>query len=290
MLTVVILGASEHGATLARRLAGRELASRIVLVDSDEGKARGKALDIRQSGPVDRFDADVEGAADAGAVDAPEVLVVADAPEMTEGLVAGETLARLVSKIKPRVIVVAAPRAAAALDAVVASGFPANRIAGSAPVAVASAIRRRLAAALDVEVSAITLALLGLPPDVIVVPHASASVGGAPIEQLRPSAVRQAVQELAGRTPGPIALAAAAMQVIAALISPRTTVLPVLARGDAAFGLGRATIALPRRIGGWRVGEAVEVALEPYERVALENAAEGRFHAAGRAAPRRHFD
>ena len=66
--------------------------------------------------------------------------------------------------------------------------------------------------------------------------------------------------------------------------------LPVLARGDAAFGLGRVTLALPRRLGGWRVGETLEVALEPYERVALENAAEGRFHAAGRSGPRRHFD
>src|SRR5688572_14509392 len=138
MLTVVILGAGEHGATLARRLAGRELASRIVLVDSDEGKARGKALDIRESGPVDRFDADLEGAADAGTIEAPDVLVAADAPEMTEGRSAGETLARLVAKIKPRVIVVSAPRPAPVLDAVVDSGFPADRIAGSAPVAVAS--------------------------------------------------------------------------------------------------------------------------------------------------------
>jgi malate dehydrogenase len=290
MLTVVILGAGEQGATLARRLAGREIASRIVLVDADEGKARGKALDIRQSGPVDRFDADIEGAADPGTIEAPEVLVVADAPEMTEGRTAGETLARLVAKIKPRFVIVASARPGAAVDAVLDSGFPADRIAGSAPIAVASAIRRRLAAALEVEVKAITLALLGLPPDVIVVPHASAAVGGAPIEQVRPSAVRQAVQETAGRTPGPIALAAAAMEVIAALVSPRSTILPVLARGDSTFGLGRATMALPRRVGGWRVGEAVAVALEPYERVALENAAEGRFHAAGRSATRRHFD
>jgi malate/lactate dehydrogenase len=98
------------------------------------------------------------------------------------------------------------------------------------------------------------------------------------------------VQDVSGHTPGPVALAAAAAHVIAALLSPRLSVLPVLARGDAAFGLGRATMAVPRRLGGWRVGETVDVALEPYERVALENAAEGRFHAAGRTGPRRPFD
>jgi len=285
MITVVILGAGEHGATLARRLAGRELARRIVLVDSDEGKARGKALDILQSGPVDRFDTRVEGASDARAIDGPDILVAADAPELTDGPGAADRLAQLVAKVKPRLVVVAGARPAASVDAVLATGFAADRVAGSAPVAVASAIRRRLAAALDVEVSAVCLALLGLPPDVIVVPHASAAVGGVPIEQLR-----QAVQEVGGRTPGPVALAAAAAHVMAALVSPRRSVLPVLARGDAAFGLGRATIAFPRRLGGWRVGEALEVALEPYERVALQNAAEGRFHAAGVPGPRRRFD
>ena len=290
MSTVVILGAGEHGATVARRLAGRELARRIVLVDSDEGKARGKALDILQSGPVDRFDTRLDGTSDPGVIDEPDILVVADAAELTEGSGAADRLAQLVAKIRPRLVVVAGARPAPSVDAVLAAGFAADRIAGSAPVAVASAIRRRLAVALEVEASAVCLALLGLPPDVIVVPHASAAVGGVPIEQLHPNAVRQAVQEVAGRTPGPVALAAAAVHVIAALVSPRRSVLPVLARGDAAFGLGRATIALPRRLGGWRVGETLEVALEPYERVALENAAEGRFHAAGRAGPRRHFD
>jgi malate dehydrogenase len=291
MLTVVILGAGEHGATLARRLAGRELARRIVLVDPDEGKARGKALDILQSGPVDRFDTRVDGgASDAGAIGEPDILVVADAPELTDGPGAADRLAQLVAKAKPRLVVVSGARPAASIDGLLGAGFAADRIAGSAPVAVASAIRRRLAAALDVEASAVCLALLGLPPDVIVVPHASAAAGGVPIEQLRPAALRQAVQEVGGRTPGPVALAAAAVHVIAALVSPRPSVLPVLARGDAAFGLGRATIALPRRLGGWRVGETLEVALEPYERVALENAAEGRFHAAGRTGSRRHFD
>lgn len=290
MLTVVILGAGDLGATLARRLAGRELARRIVLVDPDDGKARGKALDILQSGPVDRFDTAVEGAADAAALGEPEILVVADAPELAEGRGAADRLGQLVAKVKPRLVVVAGARPGSSVDGVLAAGFPAERIAGSAPVAVASAIRRRLAAALDVEARTVGLALLGLPPDVIVVPHASAVVGGVPIEQLRPSAVRQAVLEVGGRTPGPVALAAAAVHVIAALVSPRTAVLPVLARGDAGFGLGRPTIALPRRLGGWRVGPSLEVALEPYERVALENAAEGRFHAAGRAATRRHFD
>jgi len=290
MPTAVILGAGEHGATLARRLAGREIVRRIVLYDADEGRARGKALDILESGPVDRFDTGVDGTSDTSRIDEPDLLVIADAPELTEGPGAPDRLAQLVAKAKPRLVVVAGARPGASVDAVLAAGFSADRVAGSAPVAVASALRRRLAEALEVEAQAVSLALLGLPPDVIVVPHASATVGGVPVEQLRPAALRQAVQDVAGRTPGPVALAAAAVHVIAALLSPRHSVLPVLARGDAASGLGRATLAMPRRLGGWRVAESLPVALEPYERVALENAAEGRSHAASRSGPRRHFD
>ena len=271
MDTVVILGAGELGATLARRLAGAEQARRIVLVDADEGKARGKALDILESGPVDRFDARLEGAGDATRFGEPDVLVAADAPDL-EGRGGPDRLAQVVKALKPGLLVVASARPAAAVEAALEAGMSADRAAGSVPIAVASALQRRLAAILDVEPSAIALALLGLPPDVVVVPHASAVVGGVPIEGLRPNAVRQAVQEVAGRTPGPVALAAAAARLIAALAAPRVSVLPVIARADASSGMARATVALLRRVGGGRIRESIEVALEPYERVRLENA------------------
>jgi malate dehydrogenase len=280
MHTAVILGAGELGATLARRLAGGSSVRRIVLVDPDEGKARGKALDILQSGPVDAFDARVEGAADVSASSEPDVLVAADHPELAGGA-AAERVAALAKAIRPRVLVVACARPAPAIDAVLGSGMAADRVVGSAPVAVEAALRLRVAEALDVPPRAVTLALLGLPPDAIVVPLASVAVAGAPVAA--PAALRQAVDAVRARTPGPVALASAAAAVIAALARPRASALPVMARTDGAAGLGRATVAWPRRLAGGRVGAALEVALEPWERVALVNAAEGRAGRAGRA-------
>jgi malate dehydrogenase len=281
MRTVVILGAGELGATLARRLAGGP--GRVVLVDPDEGKAKGKALDILQSGPVDGFDTRIEGAADAAGFSEPDIAVAADHPDLAGGA-AADRAAALLKAIRPRFALVALARSAAAVDALLGAGFPGDRVAGSAPVAVEAALRRRLAAALDVAPKAVSLALAGLPPDAIVVPHASASVGGAPLDGLGPAALRQAVQETSGRTPGPVALASAAAAVIAALAAPRASVLCVMARADdAAAGIGRATVALPRRIANGRIGAALVLALEPYERVALQNAAEGRLPAAARA-------
>ena len=281
MRTVVILGAGELGATLARRLAGREDARRVVLVDPDEGKAKGKALDILQSGPVDGFDTRVEGAADPERFGEPDAAVVADHPDFA-GASAPERAASLLKTMRPRVALVALARGAPFVDALLGAGFSAERVAGTAPVAVEAALRRRLAALLEVATSAVTVAVAGLPPDAIVAPHASASIGGAPLDGVGPSALRQAVQETQGRTPGPVALAAAAAAVFAALERPRASVLCVMARADAASGFARTTLALPRRIAAWRVGPALDLALEPYERVALQNAAEGRLAGAAR--------
>jgi malate dehydrogenase len=280
MRTVVIFGAGELGATLARRLAGSP--GRVVLVDPDEGKAKGKALDILQSGPVDGFDTRVEGAAAAERFAEPDVAIAADHPDLA-GASAAFRAAAMMRALRPRVALVALARPAAAVDALLGAGFDADRVAGTAPLAVEAALRRRLAEALDVAPRAVSLALVGLPPDAIVVPHASAAIGGAPLDGLGPAALRQAVQEATGRTPGPVALASAAAAVIGALDAPRASVLCVMARADGVAGMGRATLALPRRIAKGRIGAALDLALEPYERVALQNAAEGRLHAAARA-------
>ena len=53
MHTVAIIGAGELGGALARTLATRDAVSRIVLVDEAGNVAAGKALDIRQTGPVE---------------------------------------------------------------------------------------------------------------------------------------------------------------------------------------------------------------------------------------------
>ena len=282
MHTVVILGAGELGATLARRIAGREGARRVVLVDPDEGKARGKALDILQSGPVDTFDVQVEGAADADRYPEPDVLVAADHPELVGGAAAADRLAAMARAIKPAAVVIALPRPAAAIEAVLGAGRPADRVLGSSPLAVEAGLRRRIAEAVDADPRAVTLALLGLPPDAIVVPHASVSVAGAPLDVVAPAALRQAVEAARARTPGPVALAAAAAAAIAALEGPRPAVLTVMARAEAGAGLGRITVAWPRRVSRGRLGAPVEVALEPWERVALVNAAEGRLAAGPR--------
>src|SRR5947208_13576887 len=90
--TIAVVGAGDLGAALARRLAEGEWCRRVVLADADEGRARGKALDILQSGPLEGFDTRVEGAA-LDALGEADLAVLADAGALEPGRLPSEAAA-----------------------------------------------------------------------------------------------------------------------------------------------------------------------------------------------------
>src|SRR5687768_13365857 len=58
---ITVVGAGNVGATTAQRIAEKELARAVVLVDIQEGIPQGKALDQWQSAPIEGFDSRVIG-------------------------------------------------------------------------------------------------------------------------------------------------------------------------------------------------------------------------------------
>ena len=63
-MKITVVGAGNVGATTAQRLAERELADEVVLIDIVDGLPQGKALDMYESAPVLGFDTKVTGAND----------------------------------------------------------------------------------------------------------------------------------------------------------------------------------------------------------------------------------
>jgi malate/lactate dehydrogenase len=61
---ITVVGAGNVGATAAQRLAEKNLARTVLMVDVAEGIPQGKALDQWQSGPVEGYDTRVLGAND----------------------------------------------------------------------------------------------------------------------------------------------------------------------------------------------------------------------------------
>jgi len=283
--TIAIVGAGELGAGIARRLADRDVSGRVVLVDPDETRARGKALDIRQAGPVVGSDTIVEGRGDLDGLEPPpDVVVVADPPDLAERalvpLRAGDFARRLLPALGNGPLVFAGSDAACLVESAVASGLARQRVLGSAPVAFASAFRHRLARELGVRAPDVAALVLGLPPEHIVVPQAM--IGGVPVERgWTVDLTRKALARLRGRALGPLALAAAAAHVIAALARPRPTTLSVLAVLDGEYGCRGIALAVPVRLSPEGIESVLELAFDPVDRVAFGNAVEARHAARG---------
>ena len=275
--TIAVIGSGELGATLARRLAAGEVFRRVLLLDTDVGKAKGKALDILQSGPVERFDTLVEGGAleALGPVDA---VVLADPPALDPGRLpseAAEILDRARSAVGHGPLVVAGGHPSL-VELAVERGFARDRVLGSAPVAITSAVRRELALALDGRAREVAAIVIGRPPGQLVLPRGTALLGGLPIERLSASAARVALARVAGRWPGPAALAAAAVRVLRALGSADPSLLPVLVTLAGEYGHRGRALAVPARLGHGRLLGVVELDLDPVDRVAFDNAAGAR--------------
>lgn len=278
MRTVAILGAGELGATLARRLAETGRFAVVHLVDADEGRAKGKALDLLQSGPIEGYDTRVEGSRSATGLGAIDALVVTDSPDLpvsSPGLAPPDSFVReVVEAAGHGLLVVAAAQGAAFVAAAVRAGLPRGRVVGSSPLATAASLRSQIAGQLSVAPRAVALTVLGLPPDQPILPRGSATVGGIPLERLSPLAERRALEAIQGRVPGPVALAAAACRVLLALSRGTPAVLPVFVTLEGEYGHRGVALAVPARIGHGRALDIVEVSLEAADRTAFDTLAD----------------
>jgi len=279
MNVIAVLGAGELGAGLARRLAERELARAIFLVDDDLGLAQGKALDITQSGPVEGFDVHIEGVSDLAAVPPPDAAILADPSSLR---VPAETrpgpgrFKDLRSILKDAFVLIAGPDGAAQVDAAVDGGFRRERVLGTAPLAVAGALRRWTAEEVRSGPTGVALIPMGLPPDPMLIPRETATVGGCPIDRSFPLALRRARDRVRTRwSPGPIALAAAAVEALFMLSGRGNSLPPAFARLSGEYGHRGISLSVPVRLGPTGV-EVVEIPLDPVDRIVFDNAADQR--------------
>ena len=282
MARVAIVGAGELGGALAHKLAARDRVGSVCLIDASRGVAAGKALDIRQSGPIERFGTGVT----AGAIDAvvgAGVVVVADPAPPADGEGAGDppagpaVLLERIAGLTGSAPIVCADAAARGLVAwsVRELSIGRTRIVGSAPEALAAGLRALIALEADVSPAQVAVQALGTPPEHPVVTWSSASVAGAPLEErLSPPALAR-VRRLAERLwpPGPYALASAAARVVEALAAGGSRrVFTCFVTDDARRPASASAAAVILHAGG--VGEVVEPSLSPSERVLLDNAME----------------
>ena len=277
MPDIAIIGAGELGGSLAYVLARRSAATAIRLIDDNGRVAEGKALDIMQSAPVERFATRLSGSRDMSAVHGAAVIILADSVGGTEwqGEVGLMLLKRLTALASKAVILCAG----ASQREIVEHGvrelrIERERLFGSAPEALAGGARALVALALDCSPGDVALSVLGVPPSHIVIPWAEATVAGLAVTRLldEPTRRRLAAQVAALWPPGPYALASAAAKVIDTILGRSDRVVTCFVAPDDSGGRRTRTAALPVRLNRSGLVEVVMAELSGRDRVRLDNA------------------
>ena len=277
MRDVVILGAGELGGTLAHILARSDAASAVRLIDDAGQVAPGKALDITQAAPIEGFATRISGHVDLGAPFSARVVVLADRVRGGEwqGDDALLMLKRLRNAAGSSVLICAgASQREVVHRGVVELGFARRQLFGTAPEALAGALRAIVAIEADGSPRDVTLTVLGVPPDQTVIPWDEGTIGGFAATSVLDQTTRRRIAARVGPLwpPGPIALAAAAAKAIEAVLSGSRLTISAFVAPDHSAGQRFKSAALPVRLGPDGVTPVEHVRLSAHERVALENA------------------
>lgn len=272
-MRIAILGAGPIGAAVAHRLAQRGRSRVITLIDARGAVAAGKALDIRQAGPVEHSDTTIDAADDVLAAAAASVVVVAD--EVEGGEWQGDRglglIRRLTSAGLSAPIVFAGPGQTSLMELAYRElKVPAARLVGSAPAAIVSGVRAM--AALELGLSSVELAVVGRPP-AFVIGWAAAASSGSLLSDRVPAHRLLAIEQTASKLwpPNPYAIASATVPIVEALVDGSRRRHFGLTIVDGELGARGRAVMLPLELGQGRVLSHAVPSLSPQERTALMN-------------------
>ncbi len=192
---ITLIGAGQIGGTLAHLIALKELGD-VVLFDVAEGLAKGKALDIAQSSPVNQFNIDLIGTNSYEDTKNSDVIIITAGvprkPGMTRDDLLGINLkiikqvAEGIKNTSPNAFVICITNP---LDVIVMalqkySGFPKNKIVGMAGILDSSRFIYFLSKELKISVQKIKSFVLGGHGDSMVAMLGSTEVDGKNIMEL----------------------------------------------------------------------------------------------------------
>lgn len=297
MKKITVVGAGNVGATAAQRIAEKQLAEQVVMIDIVEGVPQGKALDMWQSGPVELFDSNVIGTNDyKDTADSDLVIITAGLPRKP-GMSRDDLLAANAKIVKSvteqicnhspqtKIIVVSNPLDVMSYVALKVSGFEKHRVMGMAGVLDTARFRLFIAQELNVSVNDVTAMILGGHGDSMVPLVRYSSVGGIPINELIP---QKRLDEIVTRARnGGIEIvnflktgsafyapSSSAVEMADSIAKNRNRVLPCAAYLEGEYGLNNVYIGVPVKLSSNGVEQIYELKLNDDEMAALKKSAD----------------
>ena len=293
---ITVVGAGHVGATCAQRLAERELAREIVLVDIVEGIPQGKGLDQWESAPIEGFDSHVIGANDYEAAADSDIFIVtagiARKPGMSRddllktnaGIV--ESVSREIVRVAPDsiIIMVSNPLDVMAYVAMQTTGFPRERVIGMAGILDTARYRSFISLELGVSVEDIQALVLGGHGDTMVPLVSYTTISGIPLTQFLGNERIEALLERTRKGGAEIvahlksgsayyAPSAAAVQMAEAIVKDKRRILPCAAYLEGEYGHEGIFLGVPCQLGEGGLQRIIEVELTESEAEALAHSA-----------------
>lgn len=285
MSKVSIIGAGEVGASCATCLAERDFVNEIVLIDIKPGLAEGKALDLRQSAALKRFDTIVKGfSGDYSALAGSDVVVITSGITRKPGMERSDlitTNASIVMEVSKQVaqyapdciiVVVSNPLDVLCYCAYKSSGFPDNRVMGMSGLLDEARYKSFISEALNVSTKDIQALILGGHGKTMVPMPRYTTIGGIPIRNLLSE---DKVQEAIHRTQlggeeiinhlgrsGWFAAGAAVCEMVESIICDQRRVFPACAYLKGEYGFEDIYLGVPVIIGKNGIERVIELELD----------------------------
>ena len=298
---IALVGAGNIGGTLAHLASLKNLGD-VVLVDVNDGVAKGKALDIIQSSAVEGFSTKISAGNDFSLIENSDVVIVTAGIARKPGMSRDDLLATNTSIIKavgenikkfaPNafVIVITNP-----LDAMVyvmqkISGLPKNKVVGMAGVLDSSRMSYFLSEEFNVSIDNVHSCVLGGHGDTMVPLIRYSTIAGIPIPDMikmgfsSSQKIAEIVQrtrdggaeivKLLGSGSAFYAPATSAIEMAESYLFNKRKILPVATNLQGEYGLHDLYIGVPAIIGKNGVEKIIELQLNSEEKTMFDNSVE----------------
>lgn len=295
-MKITVIGAGNVGATAAQRIAEKELARELVLVDIVEGVPQGKGLDMYESAPVEGFDTKVIGTNTYEETAGSDIVVITAGIPRKPGMSRDDLLntnagiiksvTEQVTKTSPNaiLIVVSNPLDVMVYVAQKVSGFPRERVIGMAGVLDTARYRTFIAMELGVSVEDITALILGGHGDSMVPLPRYTSVAGIPLPELMAQDKIDAIVKRAQNGGIEIvnflktgsayyAPSSASVQMVEAIVKDKKRILPCAVMLNGEYGIKDTVVGVPVKLGRKGMEQIIEIKLSAEEDTLLKKSA-----------------
>ena len=295
MKKITVVGAGNVGASVAQRLAEKELGD-VVLIDILPGVPQGKGLDLLESGPVCGYDSAVTGTNDYDVTAHSDIVIVTAGLARKPGMSRDDLLlknAAIVREVTAKavaqspdciLIIVSNPLDAMCTVAMQESRLPRHRVLGMAGVLDSARFRTFIAQELKVSVENTTAFVLGGHGDTMVPLPRYSTVAGIPITDLMSREqidrlVRRTrdggaeIVQLLGSGSAYYAPSASVVDMVDAIVKDKNKILPCAVRLEGEYGISGLFVGVPVKLGARGMEEIIQINLTTEEKAELQRPA-----------------